>query len=428
MLAFETAASLPAGTRILADLGAEVARVMEPPFPVSPYMRPFDGTLMNKQPIALDLKHPDGPALAKRLAAAADVVCNNFRPPVMRRFGLDHETLRASNPRLIVLQLSGYGTPGPWQDYPAYGPSVEAAGGMNGSMGDESQLPQRVGGGVFADTVGGRYAALAICAALLHRDRTGDGQYIDAAMYEAIVTGIGDLVAEASATDAPPKRYGNRHERFAPQGVYPALGNDQWIAISVTSDEQWCALRQTIADARLDDPAYEDETGRRAAHDAIDAVIATWTSTRDKQEAAEALQAAGVPAGPVQWPGDVPFDPQHRARGFLQTVRHEIPPLLGYRTHPYMTMAARAIGYPRAPLSDHQPEGSRTEAVLRRWLDATDEELAAWRASGVTPPERPIIADGTPPPAWFGERTAPRDEHFAERLGLEPASDVGEAR
>src|SRR5690606_12628827 len=194
----------------------------------------------------------------------------------------------AANPRLIVLQLSGFGTPGPWQDYPAYGPSVEAAGGMNGAMGREDQLPQRVGGGVYADTVGGRYAALAICAALLHRDRTGEGQYIDASMYEAIVTGIGDLVVQASATGAAPRRYGNRHERYAPQGVYPALGEDQWVAISVTNDAQWGALSHVIADPRLDDSAYDDEAGRSAGHDAIDEVIAAWSSRHDKQEAAEA--------------------------------------------------------------------------------------------------------------------------------------------
>jgi crotonobetainyl-CoA:carnitine CoA-transferase CaiB-like acyl-CoA transferase len=124
ILSFEAAFSLPSGTRTLAELGADVVQVCRPARASGDYITVVDGNALSKASLAVNLRHPEGLALARRLALQADAVCNNFRPRVMRRYGLDADALRALNPELIVLQLSGYGTPGPWQDFPAYGPSV----------------------------------------------------------------------------------------------------------------------------------------------------------------------------------------------------------------------------------------------------------------------------------------------------------------
>jgi crotonobetainyl-CoA:carnitine CoA-transferase CaiB-like acyl-CoA transferase len=422
ILAIETAASLPAGTRTLADLGADVVRIAEPPGIMGPYIRVFDSTLMNKSSIGIDLKRPEGCELARRLAIRADAVCYNFRPRAIRAFGLDYESLREVRRDIISLQLSGYGAPGPWQDFPAYGPSVEAAGGMNSMMGSPDEPPQRVGGGVFADTLAGRYAALALCAALMHRRKTGEGQYIDLSMCESITVGIGDHVLRAGLNGAPPRRQGNRDEHFAPQGIYPCFGDDEWVAISIVSDEEWRAFRALLGHESLQRTDFETIAGRLQHHDQIDEVISSWTRRREKLAAATLLQQHGIAAGPVQKTRDIPVDEHHQARHFFQRVRHP-QPILGHSGHPHMRLPARFVGYARPRVSMHRPEGWAARRILRRWLDADDAEISRLKASGAFEDERPVVPPGSEPPTWFGERTAQHDTDFALRVGLETPGD-----
>ena len=196
VLAFEVAYSLPAGTRTLAELGAEVVRVAGPGRD-SYYISVVDGVYMSKPCIGINLKDPEGLAIARQMAAKADVICSNFVPGVMERLGLGAEELRALNPSAIVMQLSGYGTPGPWSNYAAFGPSTEAAGGMNHLVGSPSGPPVRLGSGVFSDQLAGRFAALGLIAALEQRQRTGEGRYIDVSMSEAITLLVGETVVAA---------------------------------------------------------------------------------------------------------------------------------------------------------------------------------------------------------------------------------------
>ena len=156
VLSFELAFALPAGTRTLADLGAEVVRVARPDHNAfGNYISVIDGVFQSKPCIAIDLKTDRGQQLAFDLAMEADVVCNNYRPGVLDKFGLSAAALRQARPALIYLQLSGYGTPGPWSSYPAYGPSTEAAGGLNRLLVNEGEMPIRIGTGVFADQLAG---------------------------------------------------------------------------------------------------------------------------------------------------------------------------------------------------------------------------------------------------------------------------------
>lgn len=422
VLSIETAASLPAGTRTLADLGADIVRVAEPAGRVNPYIRVFDTSLMNKQSIGIDLKSGAGRTLARRLARQADVVACNYRPHVMDRFGLDYPSLRALKPDVIALQLTGYGTPGPWAEIAAFGPNVEAAGGLNALTGDADEPPQRIGGGVFADTMAGRYCALAILGALDHRERTGEGQYVEVSMYECIARGLGELVQAAAGSGEPPERMGSRSDRYAPQGIYPALGEDEWLAISVTTDAEWAALVDLVGDSRLAASELTAVEQRHIRHDEIDELLSAWTSRHEKLAAATALQQRGIPAGPVQKTSDVALDEHHGARGFFQHMRHETS-ILGHTNHPHMRLATVFEGHERTSLSGHRDEGGGGEQILRRWLGSSDDAIEGLRAEGAFLVPRAVVPAGTPAPDWFGGRDSEHASDFARRLGLEAADD-----
>lgn len=422
VLSFEAAFSLPAATRVLAELGAEVVRVGRPFGDFPAFTHRTDGSAINKRSLSIDLGTMAGRALALRLAAVADVVCNNFRPKFMRGVGLTYEDLRAQRSDIIVVQLTGYGSPGPWENIGAFGPSVEAAGGMDATIGLPEDPPTKVGSTVFADQTAGRYAALAIMAALERRRQTGEGCYIDLSMCESITHILGDLVLGAARAGRPPPKRGNRSPIFVPQGVYPCLGEDEWVAVSVGTDVQWQALCSLIIDEKAKGAATlrrliaAGRLERAERHDEIDAAIASWTATVTKEEAAERLQARGIPAGPVNKVADMPFDPQLVHRGAFQWVDHE-PPVLGYRSHPHLTLAWLSRGFARPPLKDARPDGADNEFVLKAWLGLSKAEVGVlMRQGAVLPPNLP--------PVEIGQRPRPVvDLDFAERLGLEPAQE-----
>ena len=411
VLSFEVAYSLPAGTRTLAELGAEVVRVAGPGRD-SFYISVVDGVYLSKECVGINLKDPRGLEIAKRLAARADVVCSNFVGGVMERLGLGPQQLLALNPALIVLQLSGYGAPGPWSSYPAFGPSTEAAGGMNHLIGREGEAPVRIGSGVFSDQLGGRFAALAILAALEERQRTGQGRVIDLSMAEGISTLVGHTVLAASLGEPPEQRRFNRDRDFAPQGIYRCAGDDEWVAITVKDDLQWQALLGVLGAAELARPELATAAGRQAAHDEIDEAITGWTSGRDKNAVAEQLQSAGVAAAPVQRSRDPLFDPHLRERGLFQQVRHERP-ILGYAEHPHPTTPWFAHGHERHGLRDLHFHGADNAAVLGSWLGMDAGEVEAMENCGALIVLRDVVVED--------RRTSYRDADHAEQLGLPAA-------
>lgn len=413
VLAFEVAYSLPAGTRTLAELGAEVVRVAGPGRD-SYYISVVDGVYMSKSCIGINLKDPEGLAIAKQLAAKADVICSNFVPGVMERLGLGPDEIRALNPKAIILELSGYGTPGPWSNYAAFGPSTEAAGGMNQLVGLPSGPPVRLGSGVFSDQLAGRFAALALIAALEQRQRTGEGRTIDLSMAEAISLLIGHTVVAAGLGDVPP-RLGNRDRDFAPQGVYTATGDDEWIAITVKNEGQWQALIRAVSGdsrelaGRLASPDFESAAARHRNHEPLDALLAEWTSPRDKHELASRLQEAGIAAHAVVRSRDPLFDEHLRERGLFQHVTHE-KPILGYAAHPHPTTPWVADGYERHRLRDLHFHGADNVSVLGDWLEMDAGRVTALEESGALIVRKNIVVED--------RLTTYRDEDFAEQLGL----------
>jgi crotonobetainyl-CoA:carnitine CoA-transferase CaiB-like acyl-CoA transferase len=411
VLSFEVAYSLPAGTRTLAELGAEVVRVAGPGRD-SFYIGTVDGVYLSKECIGINLKDPRGLELAKELCMKADVICSNFVPGVMERLGLGVSVLRELNARAIVLELSGFGSPGPWSEYPAFGPSTEAAGGMNLLVGPEDGPPVRLGSGVFSDQLAGRFAALGIIAALEERQRTGQGKHLDLSMTEAISMLVGHTVAAAGVGEMP-ARLGNRDRDFVPQGLYPCDGDDEWLALSVKDDRQWAALvRMLKADGfgeGLEDATLTNRQGREERQDWIDARISVWSCAREKREAAERLQSFGIAAHAVQRNRDPLFDEHLAERGLFQMLEHERP-VLGFAAHPHPTTPWFASGHARHRLRDAHFHGHDNVSVFERWLGVDDAEVRRLEREGTLI----VIND----PEVEDRRTGYRDADFAEQLGL----------
>ena len=270
--------------------------------------RAFHGLDRGKISIAIHLGDPRGLELYKRLIARADVVFDNFAPRVMPSLGLDYQTLSAVNPRIIMASLSAAGaTPGPWRDLVTYGPSLAALYGLKSLLGYAADPQPREDTADLDPTAAG-HAFIAVLAALEYRERSGKGQFIDLAQGEATLQRAAQPLMDylLNRRDAGPQ--GNRSAGLAPHGVYPAHGDDAWLAIVVRSDEEWASLCQ-LADGALDNPRWDRALHRLQDQDALDAAVAAWTRTHDAATLAERLQQAGVPAFPMMSPIDLLTDP-----------------------------------------------------------------------------------------------------------------------
>ena len=270
--------------------------------------RAFHGLDRGKISIAIHLGDPRGLELYKRLIARADVVFDNFAPRVMPSLGLDYQTLSAVNPRIIMASLSAAGaTPGPWRDLVTYGPSLAALYGLKSLLGYAADPQPREDTADLDPTAAG-HAFIAVLAALEYRERSGKGQFIDLAQGEATLQRAAQPLMDylLNRRDAGPQ--GNRSAGLAPHGVYPAHGDDAWLAIVVRSDDEWASLRQLAAGA-LDNPRWDRALHRLQDQDALDDALAAWTRTHDAATLAERLQQAGVPAFPMMSPIDLLTDP-----------------------------------------------------------------------------------------------------------------------
>lgn len=275
----------------------------------------------NKDSLALDMKEPRAVEIVKRLARWADVVAENFAPGVMDRWGIGGERLCAENPRLVFVSGCLFGQTGPQRGYPGFGGQGSAIAGYNHLTG----RPDGPAHGPYAtitDSLAPRYVATAVVAALLERDRSGQGQRIDVSQIEAGVYSLSEVVVRYSANGEIETRRGNRHEFAAPHGVYPCRGDDRWISIAVTSDDEWRRLVEALGSPDWVRASHAELSGRLADQDAIDAGIAAWTRGRDPFEAMARLQEAGVAACTVQDFADLQDDPQLAHREHWVELEH----------------------------------------------------------------------------------------------------------
>jgi crotonobetainyl-CoA:carnitine CoA-transferase CaiB-like acyl-CoA transferase len=336
IIEFGSGAAGPIATRYFVEHGATVLRVesrSRPDFlrvyalgPDNPHGLEgaplFDGLNVGKRSITLDLKHPGGIEIAKRLVEEwADAVVENFAPRAMRGFGLDYEALAAIKPDLVMMSSCLQGQTGPHRDYPGFGGQGAALSGFNWLTGWPDREP--VGPfGTITDSLAPRFVASALAAGLLYRRRTGRGVYFDLAQVEAGSYSLSPWLLDYEVDGVIGKRMGNRSPRAVPHGAFACAGDDRWVAIACWTDDEWARVSGILG---FDDVSLATLAARLERVDEVEAAVEAWTATRTREEVADLLQAAGIEAVPVQDFGDVHDDPQVAFRA------HFVP-----LTHPYM--------------------------------------------------------------------------------------------
>ena len=365
----------PLATRILGDFGAEVLKVSDPRIPLDRTSGTNNKLNRNKSSLALRLDQDVGRDVFLELTATADVVVENFRPRVMRNFRLTYDDLREVRPDIVMCSMPGFGTTGEYRDYPAFGPSVEAMTGLPSMMGYEDG-PPRTSALAFPDPVAALNSAVAIMTALRHRRLTGEGQFIDLALIEGPICQIGEHIAAFSRTRLQPTRRGNLHPVHAPYGVYPARGDDEWVAICVESEDQWRAMCTLMNRPDLaDDPLFVTDAARRRNNKTLNEILSEWTRAFDADELPITLQTLGIAAGHVVKNHQLLADPHLNRRGFFVDLEE---PDVGVKTYP--GQAIRIEGAGRSGWTPSARLGEHTEHILG--------ELLGWRADDIIELER----------------------------------------
>ena len=414
--------AMPFAGAQLADLGAEVIKVdtcqaqfMETtrtitgPFPGN---RPGElwweqgGTFQTlnrgKRSLTLDLRSAEAQAIVKDLVSVSDIVLENFTPRVMARFGLDYASLRAVKPDLIMVSNTGYGHTGQWSSFGAMASALEPTHGTGAFMGyleddgsgrlQPGSVPNKVGNS-YTDFLATWTALVSVMASLLHLARTGRGTWTDLAMYQAGASFVGEGLLAYAFDGRRTRRIGNRHTAMAPHGCYPCRGDDQWVTIAVRDDTDWLTFCEAIGAPELAaDPRYAAAPQRLANQDALDAIVAGWTSERRSYQVMETLQNADVPAGPVLTAGQALADPHFRQRGFFEKVTH--PDETGLGAKEYIGRGWKFSGSKAAIAGPAPLLGEANSYVLHDVLGLPPEQIEALAGQSIIGSE-PI--DGRPP-------------------------------
>lgn len=376
VLDFGQLIAVPYATQVLAWFGAEVLLVENPERLTVRILPPFaEGqpgvnrsggfNLLNsnKQSLTLDLATAEGRELAKDLIVISDVIIENFSLGTMEKMGISYDAARRLRPDIIYLSLTAFGRSGPLKDFAGFHSVINLFSGLASITGYPGGHP-RILGGFLPDFLSGCYCVVALLEALHYRRRTGKGQFIELAMTEALTTVLPEAVASYGLSGQEPERMGNHDPMQAPHGIFRSEGDQQWVAFSVASDRQWGAAAQAMGHPEWAfDPRFADTEARLQHQAELDALIQSWTMGRKPAEAAEALQAAGVPATAVFNGANLLADRHLRQRGF---VTSELHPETGQRpmgTTAWQIDGSRPQTLGRAPLL-----GEHTGQVLQNHL------------------------------------------------------------
>ncbi|HZW53736.1 MAG TPA: CoA transferase [Candidatus Elarobacter sp.] len=389
---FMWVAAGPAATRVLADYGATVVRVESACRPdTSRTLSPFlglppereDSVLFHnmnagKRMLALDLGVPAGRAVALDLVRWADVVAESFSPKAMRAWGLDYPALRAVKSDVIMVSTCLMGQTGPLAGFAGFGNLAAAITGFTDLCGWPDRPPAGPFG-AYTDYIAPRYITAVVLAALDHRRRTGEGQFVDLSQAETALHFLAPATLDYTVNGRVQRACGNRDRDAAPHAVYPAAGDNRWIAIAVHDDAQFAALCDVIGRGDLATEArFATAEGRRAHQDALDEHVAAWSRRQDAHAAERALQARGVPASAVQNSRDLLADPQLAARGHFVRLTHPTrgsTMVEGSRFRLSRTPAQMPTAAPTL--------GRDTADVLRSLLGYGDARIAELEAAGV---------------------------------------------
>ncbi|MBL8360070.1 MAG: CoA transferase [Burkholderiales bacterium] len=384
-------------TQTLADLGAEVIKIERPGAGDDtrqwgpPYAKDAEGqptseaayylaVNRNKQSVTLDIATPQGQALVRQLVAQCDVLVENYKVGQLARYGLDFESLRAVKPDLVYCSITGFGQTGPYAPRPGYDFIVQGMGGFMSVTGERDALP---GGGpqkagvAIADLFTGAHATIAILAALAHRDRSGEGQHLDICLLDVQVAMMANMATNYLATDQPPRRWGNAHPNIVPYQVFKVA--DGWVIVACGNDGQFRKLLEAAgAPALADDERFATNPQRVRHRDTLVPLLEPLMLRQTRAQWLAALEAAGVPCGPINDLADVFADPQVVARGLRLDMAH---PTAGQ-----VSLPASALKLGSTPVEYRLPPpllGEHTDAVLGALAGLSSAELQDLRCRHV---------------------------------------------
>jgi formyl-CoA transferase len=381
----------------LADLGADVIKIERPGAGDDtrhwgpPYLKTPDGAdtreaayylcaNRNKRSVTVDLATPEGQKIVRELAATSDVVLENYKVGQLKKYGLDYDSLKAVKADLVYCSVTGFGQTGPLAERAGYDFIVQGMGGFMSITGERDSLP---GGGpqkagvAIADLMTGMYATVAVLAALAHRDRTGEGQAIDMALLDVQVAMLANVASNYLNSGMAPQRWGNAHQNIVPYQAFQT--SDSWIIVAVGNDGQFRKLVEVGGRPELaDDERFATNPERVRHRDLLVPIIAEMIKARGKRDWIEALEAAGVPCGPINDLAEVFEEEQVRARG----MRVEVPHPSG-ASAPLVRNPIRMSATPPQVRSAPPTLGQHTDAVLREVLGYDDASIAALRGKSV---------------------------------------------
>lgn len=377
----------PYCTMLLGDLGADVLKIEPPRGDDSRYWGPpfvagesayFLAVNRNKKSLVLDLKTKEALGIVLSLVESSDVVIENFRPGTMERLGLGYPALRERNPRLVYCSISGYGQTGPLRERPGYDAVMQGEGGWMGLTGDPRGMPMKVGASL-ADIFTGMMAGEGILAALYGREKTGEGAYIDVALFDSVISTLCYQAQGFLMTGEVPKRLGNRHSSLTPYETFATA--DGHVIVGVGNDSLWKRFVRALSEPALDEPRYETNESRVAHYDELKARLDALFASRTTGEWIALLEDAGIPVGRVRDVREVFSNPQIGPREMRVEVDHPKLGKLSLTGNPIKV--ARREG--EIPAANEPPPmiGEHTDAILRERLRMDADTLRALRAKGV---------------------------------------------
>ncbi|AOI78407.1 MULTISPECIES: CaiB/BaiF CoA transferase family protein [Burkholderia] len=378
----------------LADFGADVIKVERPGAGDDtrhwgpPYLKDADGAdtaeaayylaaNRNKRSVTIDIATPEGQQIVRELAAQSDVVLENYKVGQLKKYGLDYDALRAVKPDLVYCSVTGFGQTGPYAHRAGYDFIVQGIGGFMSITGERDGEP---GGGpqkagvAIADLATGLYSTIAVLAALAHRDRTGEGQYIDMALLDVQVALLANMNTNFLASGKPPVRWGNAHPNIVPYQTFQT--RDGWIIVAVGNDGQFRKFVEAGGRSELaDDERFATNPSRVRHRDTLVPILAEMVKARDKADWIGALEAAGVPCGPINDLDEVFDNEQVVARGMQVSLPHPCGAEVKLVRNPIRMSATPPDARTAPPLL-----GAQTDDVLRDMLGYDDERIAALKA------------------------------------------------
>ena len=378
----------PFTAAILSEFGAEVIKVEQPGQgdPLRKFGSPSErgdgyawlSEQRNKKSVTLDLRRPEGAALLKRLAAEADILCENFRPGTLESWGLGPEALKAVNPGLVLVRISGYGQTGPYRDRPGFARIAHAFGGLTHLTGVPGGPPLTPGSTSLADYISGLYGAVGALLALRSREEAG-GQVIDIALYESIFRVLDEMAPLHAATGFVRPRLGLMTSNVCPHGHFEC-GDGGWVAIACTSDKMWRRMAAVLGQGALgEDARYATSAARVENRDEVEAMVTAFTLSQPRDRVVETCNEGGVPTAAVYSIADIVDDPHYRARGTLKDV---VEPETGEHVH--VPNVLPALSATPGRIESLGPRlGAHNDEVYGTLLGLSAEERDRLREKGV---------------------------------------------